>query len=82
MTLTYALKNEDVHDFNRAQELTKGIASNLKKLCDGISENCVVIFFSCFSIYPTFDGMVDGFNMDILFTRLHMWLLLLYHWLL
>ena len=32
---------------------------------------CLAFFFSCSSVYPTFYDIVDGFDIDKLFTRQH-----------
>jgi hypothetical protein len=69
MKMGYRLKNGDDIEFERAQELAKGIDFNLKKPIDGVPDNCVVIYFSCSAVYPSLVGMIDGFDMDQLFTR-------------
>ena len=69
MTLSYELKSGDDYEFDQPQKLTKGIDINLKRQCDGVPENYVVIFFSLSALYPTLDCMVTGFDIEKLFTK-------------
>ena len=68
MLLSYKMKNGQVISFQRGQELATGMVHFIKNQRDDVPAKCMEVLLSISTIYPSPTGIVDGLNMDKLFS--------------
>ena len=69
MLLSYRLKNGRAISFQRGQDLATGILHFLTNQRDDVPVKCMEVLLSISKIYPSPIGIVDGLNMDKLFSN-------------
>ena len=63
------MKNGSIINFKRGQELATGMVHFIKNQRDDVPAKCMEVLLSISKIYPSPIGIVDGLNMDQLFSN-------------
>ena len=68
MQLSYRMKSNKVVYFKRGQELATGMVHFINNQQEDVPAKCMEVLLSISRIYPSPIGIVDGLNMDKLFS--------------